>query len=65
MIDKEFPFVQSSSVMEDSNNIKIIVNSNNEKELIKIKELDTIGGAIDIQYNENYNSKNELLIEKE
>ena len=51
--------------MEDSNNIKVTVISNNESGLNKIKALDTIGGAIDIEYNTNPNAKNDLLIEKE
>ena len=31
----------------------------------KIKAIDTIGGAIEIQYDENGMSKTELLVEKE
>ena len=65
MIDKEFSFVTTSSIMEDNNNIKVTVISSNESDLNKIKELDTIGGAIEIQYNEEDMSKNELLVEKE
>ena len=64
MIDKEFTFVTTSAVMEDNNNIKVTVISNNESDLKKIKALDTIGGAIEIQYNENGMSKTELLVEK-
>lgn len=64
MIDKEFTFVTTSAVMEDSNNIKVTVISDNESDLNKIKALDTIGGAIEIQYNKNSMSKNELLVEK-
>lgn len=62
MIDKEFTFVTTSAVMEDSNNIKVNVISDNESDLNKIKALDTIGGAIEIQYNENSMSKTELII---
>ena len=65
MIDKEFTFVTLSAVMEDSNNIKVTVTSNNESDLNKIKALDTIGGAIDIEYNTNPSAKKDLLIEKE
>ena len=65
MIDKEFTFVTKSAVMENNNNIKVTVTSNNESELNKIKAIDTIGGAIEIQYDENGMSKTELLVEKE
>lgn len=65
MIDKEFTFVTSSAVMEDNNNIKVTVISNKESDLKKIKSLDTIGGAIDIEYNTNAGAKQDLLIEKE
>ena len=64
MIDKEFTFVTSSAVMEDSNNIKVTVTSNNESDLNKIKALDTIGGAIDIEYNTNVNTKKDLLVDR-
>lgn len=63
MIDKKFTFITSSGVMEDSNNIKVTVTSNNESNLNKIKALDTIGGAIDIEYNTNSSAKTDLLIE--
>lgn len=65
MIDKEFTFMTLSAVMEDSNNIKVTVTSNNESDLNKIKALDTIGGAIDIEYNTNSSAKTDLLIEIE
>lgn len=65
MTDKEFTFITSSAVMEDCNNIKVDVTTNNESDLNKIKTLDTIGGAIDIEYNANSNAKTDLLIEKE
>ena len=65
MIDKEFTFIALSAVMEDSNNIKVTVTSNNESDLNKIKALDTIGGAIDIEYNTNSSAKTDLLIETE
>lgn len=65
MIDKEFTFITLSAVMEDSNNIKVTVTSNNESDLNKIKALDTIGGAIDIEYNTNSSVKTDLLIETE
>lgn len=64
IIDKEFTFVTTSSVREDNNNIKVTVISSNESDLTKIKTLDTIGGAIDIEYNTNSSAKKDLLIEK-
>lgn len=65
MSDKEIPFVTSSALMDDTNNIKVTVTSNKEEDLTKLKELDSIGGAIDIQYNENGMPKTELLTKKE
>lgn len=65
MQNKEITFVTTSSLREDSNNIVVTVTSNNESDLNKIKSLDTIGGAIDIQYNTNNSSIDDLLVEKE
>lgn len=65
MIDKEFTFVTSAAVMEESNNIKLIVTSKDENDLDKVKALDTIGGAIDIQYEPNNIGTEDLLVEKE
>lgn len=65
MQNKELTFVTTSAVMEDSNNIRVTVTSNNESDLNKIKALDTIGGAIDIQYNTNSNIKKDLLVKTE
>ena len=53
-----------SAIMEDNNDIKVTVTSNNESDLNKIKSLDTIGGAIDIEYNTNSRATKDLLIEK-
>lgn len=65
MQNKELRFVTSSTVREDINNIKVTVTSNNESDLNKLKALDTIGGAIDIQYNTNNITTKDLLVEKE
>lgn len=62
MQNKELSFVTSSSLMEDTNNIKVIVITKNENDLNKLKELDTIGGAIEIKYSENGIATHELLI---
>lgn len=65
MSNKEISFVTTSSLREDSNNIVVTVTSNNESDLNKIKALDTIGGAIDIQYNTNNSSTKDLLVKTE
>ena len=61
MQNKELPFVTSSSLMEDKNNIKVTVTSNSISDWNKIKELDTIGGALDIQYETNNIGTEELV----
>lgn len=53
MANKELPFVTSSALKDDTNNIEITVTSKNEVDLNKIKSYDTIGGAIEIKYSEN------------
>lgn len=63
MSNKEFPFVTSSALMDTTNNIVVTVTTNNEKDWNKIKQLDTIGGAIEIKYSENSASTEELKIE--
>lgn len=65
MINKEITFITTSAIMDITNNIKVTVTSNKDEDLKRLKELDTIGGAIEIQYNENGMSKTELLVEKE
>lgn len=49
MIKKELPFVVSSGVYEITNNIIIVVTTEDETELEKVLELDTIGGAIQVE----------------
>lgn len=65
MIEKEFPFVTSSSIIEDKNWIEIQVTTNKESELKKIRELDTIGGAISIRYSKDGIAKKDMLKEKD
>ena len=65
MIEKEFPFVTSSSIMEDKNWIEVQVTTNKESELKKIRELDTIGGAISIRYSKDGIAKKDILKEKD
>lgn len=64
MQSKELTFVITSSLMEDTNNIKVTATTRDENELKKLKELDIIGGAIEIEYNENPIAHEDLLIEK-
>ncbi len=49
MVNREFPFVVSSAVHETTNNIIITVTTSDETELAKVLELDTIGGAIQVE----------------
>ena len=65
MTKKELPFVTSSSIMEDKNWIEVQVITNKESELKKIRELDTIGGAISIRYNKDGIAKKDMLKEKD
>lgn len=64
MANKEFPFVTSSALVDTTNNIIVRVTTNNEKDWNKIKELDSIGGAIEIKYSENSANTEDLKIEK-
>ena len=50
-MDGELPFVMEWSVYEDPINwIHIVVTSNSESDLQKLKELDFIGGVLEIEY---------------
>ena len=61
MINKEFPFVVTSGVYETTNNIVIEVTTNDEAKLAKVYALDTIGGAIQVEYSTGAESKGLLL----
>lgn len=50
MINKELPFVTSSGVNETINKIRVCVTSATQADLEKLYALDTIGGAIEIEY---------------
>lgn len=52
MINKELPFVVSSGVYENLNRIIVGVTTKNEDDIAKVLALDTIGGAIQIEYSE-------------
>ena len=64
MSNKELLFATSSALMDTTNNIVVTVTTNNEKDWNKIKQLDTIGGAIEIKYSENSANTEDLKIEK-
>ena len=51
MVNKELPFVVSSALRETTNNIVIGATTTNETELAKLYALDTIGGAIKVEYS--------------
>ena len=50
MIRGELPFVTSSAVYENPYRLHIVVTSNSESDLQKLQELDSIGGALEIEY---------------
>ena len=63
MVNKEIPFVVSSGVYEMTNNIVVGVTTNDETELAKLYALDTIGGAIKVEYSTGAGTE-ELLLPK-
>ena len=65
MTKKELPFVTSCSIMEDKNWIEVQVTTNKESELKKVRELDTIGGAISIRYDKEGIAEKNILREKD
>lgn len=63
MVNKELPFVISSSLCETTNNIIISVTTTNEAELAKLYDFDTIGGAIKVEFSTGVGTE-ELLLPK-
>ena len=61
MVNKELPFVVSSSLRETTNNIVIGATTTNETELAKLYALDTIGGAIKVEFSTDAGTKELLL----
>lgn len=53
MSNGELPFVSSSAVYENPYRLHITVSSNAEDDLTKLKAFDTIGGALEIVYEAN------------
>lgn len=61
MVNKELPFVISSTLCETTNNIVISVNTTNEAELAKLYDFDTIGGAIKVEFGTGAGTEELLL----
>ena len=65
MMNHEMPFVISSSVYENPYRLHIVVTSNAEEDLQRLRDLDTIGGVMEIEYvPENTNSRHNLYEQK-
>ena len=65
MMNHEMPFVISSSVYENPYRLHIVVTSNAEEDLQRLRDLDTIGGVMEIEYvSENTNSRQDLYEQK-
>ena len=65
MMNHEMPFVISSSVYENPYRLHVVVTSNAEEDLQRLRDLDTIGGVLEIEYvPENTNSRQDLYEQK-
>ena len=65
MMNHEMPFVISSSVYENPYRLHVVVTSNAEEDLQRLRDLDTIGGVMEIEYvPENTNSRHDLYEQK-
>ena len=65
MMNHEMPFVISSSVYENPYRLHVVVTSNAEEDLQRLRDLDTIGGGMEIEYvPENTNSRHDLYEQK-
>ncbi len=51
MANGEIPFVVTSAVMETSNRIRVGTTTEDESELDKVRQMDTMGGAIVFKYS--------------
>jgi len=60
MVNKEIPFVVSSGVYEMTNNIVVGVTTNDETELAKLYAIDTIGGAIKVEFSDGAGTEDVL-----
>ena len=64
MISRELNFVTSSSLREDTNRIHLTVTTEDTSRLEKLMALDSLGGAIVIEYQPDGDAMKDLLIEK-
>lgn len=65
MMNHEMPFVISSSVYENPYRLHVVVTSNAEEDLQRLRDLATIGGVLEIEYvPENTNSRHDLYEQK-
>lgn len=53
MSNGELPFVSSSAIYENPYRLHITVSSNSEEDIAKLEAFDTIGGAMEIVYDAN------------
>lgn len=53
MMKKELPFVTSSAILENPVRIEVRVNTREEELLQKVRDLDTVGGIVEIVYSES------------
>lgn len=59
----DLPFVSSSAVYENPYRLHVVVSSNAENDLSKLEAFDTIGGALEIEYDANPISAEDVLTE--
>lgn len=64
MVNRTLPFVVTSGVYENQNRIVVGVTTRDEAEIARILALDTIGGAIEVEYSESV-ALHELLEAKD
>ena len=63
MSNGDLPFVSSSAVYENPYRLHVVVSSNAESDLSKLEAFDTIGGALEIEYDANPISVEDVLTE--
>ena len=59
----DLPFVSSSAVYENPYRLHVVVSLNAENDLSKLEAFDTIGGALEIEYDANPISVEDVLTE--
>ena len=63
MSNGDLPFVSSSAVYENPYRLHVVVTSTAETDLSKLEAFDTIGGALEIEYDANPISVEDVLTE--